>query len=644
MGRTAMLNGIQESGRLKKSITRAGRRLEEMTTDSRTGTIVVIVVDQFGKSTAPFVATALHKAVSENTRTKRELILEHLGKEFHYKGCTFDHACKACVTGGEGGLDDKIIRAHNNIKSNIANQLRDYLLEAIDQRFKQHEEERRAGRESKVHTEDPKDDNQKKKHKAEKREDTPPKATGSKEEKKKKREKSPRRSRERSRGRPRERARGSPTRSVVRFTQKGIDPTGLNDLDREQLMALQGAINDKLQNRRDESEERARAAKRTREESKEEVEKARPEEEEEPDYEGSEDDKPPEKASRPVEKKEGQHSGSEESDEDDEELKRQIRADLKSDSESPRGGGIRLKERARHRSRTPPRSHRERPRTPSWHRDDDWWSDQGNWQRHEDKRQVRYQVDDWYEGDKGKSKGKGKNKSKDKSRSQPRGHWKWQPASPKTVGEISKALEKCCKEIEFGSRVVLTWREIKELGVSTRMCSKPNPRHSKINLSPEVRSYRKWSFILKDDGSDWEEIETNQSAEDETVFEGDEKPRACVVFLIPSEVIGTGATAMYVNMDQTSRAQTQMLVEGHQIDQLQQGAYMERAAAVYKALDKPGLNRQSSWKLGHLLIVLLGQFSMSTAQFASQPAGNPFSQERFHVKTDKQFRALGKTN
>ena len=42
----------------------------------------------------------------------------------------------------------------------------------------------------------------------------------------------------------------------------------------------------------------------------------------------------------------------------------------------------------------------------------------------------------------------------------------------------------------------------------------------KFNLSPEVRSYRKWSFILKDDGSgsDWEEIETKQSAEDETVF------------------------------------------------------------------------------------------------------------------------------
>ena len=100
----------------------------------------------------------------------------------------------------------------------------------------------------------------------------------------------------------------------------------------------------------------------------------------------------------------------------------------------------------------------------------------------------------------------------------------------------------------------------------------------KFNLSPEVRSYRKWSFILKDDGSDWEEIETNQSAEDETVFEGDEKPQACVVFLIPSEVIGTGATAMYVNMDQTRRAQTQMLVEGHQIDQLQQGAYMASAA------------------------------------------------------------------
>ena len=97
------------------------------------------------------------------------------------------------------------------------------------------------------------------------------------------------------------------------------------------------------------------------------------------------------------------------------------------------------------------------------------------------------------------------------------------------------------------------------------MCSKPNPRHTKINLSPEARGYRKWSFILKEDGDDWEEIETNQAAEDETVFEADEKPQACIIFLVPSEVIGTDATAMYVNMDRTSWAQSQMLIEEHQI-------------------------------------------------------------------------------
>ena len=174
------------------------------------------------------------------------------------------------------------------------------------------------------------------------------------------------------------------------------------------------------------------------------------------------------------------------------------------------------------------------------------------------------------------------------------------------------------------------------MGVSTRMCSKPNPRHTKI--SPKLIA--SGHSFLKGDGDDWEEIETNQAAEDETVFEDDEKPQAYIIFLVPSEVIGTDATAMYVNMDRTSWAQTQMLVEGHQIDQLQQGAYMERAAAAYKALDKPGPNRHSSWKLGHLLIVLLGQFSMPTAQFVTQPAGNSFSQERVHVKTDKQFRAL----
>ena len=41
--------------------------------------------------------------------------------------------------------------------------------------------------------------------------------------------------------------------------------------------------------------------------------------------------------------------------------------------------------------------------------------------------------------------------------------------------EASEALEKACKEIEVGRRVTLTWHEIKELGVLTRMCSKPNP-------------------------------------------------------------------------------------------------------------------------------------------------------------------------
>ena len=641
IGRSKLMDSIQGSGRLKKAISRAGKRLEELTSDPKVNTIdhraiVMIVADRYGKSASPFVASAIHKAVSENTNTRREIILEHLGKEFHHKGCTFDHACKACVTGGQGGLTDKIVRAHNNIKWNTENLLCGYFLEAIDQKVDQKDKGRKAEKRSKEHPKEPTGDKQKKKkkHKAEKeREETPPKATGSKEEKKKKkkREKSPERSRERSRGRSRERARELRTiqghkQSVVRFTQKGMDPSGLKDLNEEQLIALQGAINDSLQSRRDESEEGARAAKKTKEEPKEEAAK---EEEELPDYEGSEDEKPLEKTPKAVAKKRVLSSGSEETDES---LKRQIREDLKSDSEERHDEGIRLKERPRRRSRTPPRTYGKSFKSPSRHQDDDWWGDERNWQQHGDRRKIYYQPDDWRsESEKGKSKGKGKyktkDKSKDKSRSQPRGYWKWQPTNPKTVKEISEALEKACKEIELGRRVSLTWHEIKELGVSTRMCSKPNPRHTKINLSPEVRGYRKWSFILKGDGDDWEEIETNQFAEDETVFEDDEKPQACIIFLVPSEVIETEATAMYVNMDRTSWAQSQILVEGHQIGQLQQGAYMERAAAAYKALDKPGPNRHSSWKLGHLLIVLLGQFSMSTAQFVTQPAGNSFSQD-----------------
>ena len=115
------MDSIQGSGRLKKAVSRDGKRLEELTSDPKVNTIVMIVADRYGKSASPFVASAIHKAVSENTNTRREIILEHLGKEFHHKGCTFDHACKECVTGGQGGLTDKIVRAHNNIKLNTEN-------------------------------------------------------------------------------------------------------------------------------------------------------------------------------------------------------------------------------------------------------------------------------------------------------------------------------------------------------------------------------------------------------------------------------------------------------------------------------------------------------------------------------------------
>ena len=400
-------------------------------------------------SASPFVASAIHKAVSENTNTKREIILEHLGKEFHHKGCTFDHACKARVTGGEGGLTDKIVRAHNSIKLNTENMLCDYFLEAIDQKVDQKDKERKAEKRSKEHPKEPKEDKQKKKHKAEKeRGETPPKATGSKEEKKKKKKrmKSPERSRERSRGRSRGQAHELRTiqghrQSVVRFTQKGMDPSGLKDLNEEQLIALQGAISDNLQSRRDESEEGAQAAKKTKEEPKEEAAK---EEEELPDYEACEEEKPPEKTPKAVAKKRVLSSGSEETDES---LKRRIREDLKSDSEGRHDEGIRLQERSRRRSRTPPRTHGKSFKSPSGHQDDDWRGDERDWQRHGDQRKIYYQPDDWRsENEKGRSKGKGKyktkDKSKDKSRSQPRGFWKWQPTNIKTVKETSEALEK----------------------------------------------------------------------------------------------------------------------------------------------------------------------------------------------------------
>ena len=92
-----------------------------------------------------------------------------------------------------------------------------------------------------------------------------------------------------------------------------MDPSGLKDLNEEQLIALQGAINDSLQSRRDESEEGARAAKKTKEKPKEEA--AKEEEEELPDYEGSEDEKPLEKTPKAVAKKRVLSSGSEETDE-----------------------------------------------------------------------------------------------------------------------------------------------------------------------------------------------------------------------------------------------------------------------------------------------------------------------------------------
>ena len=121
------------------------------------------------------------------------------------------------------------------------------------------------------------------------------------------------------------------TRKLIKRTKKERQKRDPRNIPKNQRGT--NRRRDSLQSRRDESEEGARAAKKTKEEPKEEAAK----EEELPDYEGSEDEKPPEKTPKAVAKKRVLSSGSEETDES---LKRQIREDLKSDSEERHDEGI----------------------------------------------------------------------------------------------------------------------------------------------------------------------------------------------------------------------------------------------------------------------------------------------------------------
>ena len=125
-------------------------------------------------------------------------------------------------------------------------------------------------------------------------------------------------------------------------------------------------------------------------------------------------------------------------------------------------------------------------------------------------------------------------------------------------------------------------------------------------------------------------------------------PRLLGTILVPEWLIQEEqqGVALYARLDTTSSAQQTLLLEGSNVDSLQRGAYMGRAAAAAKSLSKDvghnGPNRHTiGSRLGKLLVVLLGQFSLSSARFLPQSAGSTtFHGDYFHVKTDKQMKSL----
>ena len=65
------------------------KQLLEYITDRVEGPIIIVVVDEYGVSSAPYVAENIHKALKENLKTSRKINLKHLNQEsFPTKQCS----------------------------------------------------------------------------------------------------------------------------------------------------------------------------------------------------------------------------------------------------------------------------------------------------------------------------------------------------------------------------------------------------------------------------------------------------------------------------------------------------------------------------------------------------------------------------
>ena len=87
------------------------------------------------------------------------------------------------------------------------------------------------------------------------------------------------------------------------------------------------------------------------------------------------------------------------------------------------------------------------------------------------------------------------------------------------------------KAAEVSQRVKLSCAEIKSLGATVCHCIKPLPRHTRINLMPECRNHKKWSFV-ETEGGEWQKVEECEPVDNETSFD-DEKPKCCHDYLVP---------------------------------------------------------------------------------------------------------------
>ena len=438
---------------LNNSLRMAGKQLKERLESKEKNPIVICVADHHGRSVAPFVAQAIYKTLKEQFETKRPINIKHLGEQNMPKKCSFEKICRICRVGDDSHETDRTARIFNRSKSaaeeNIAAQI---LLAFRDPDFQKKEAEKKVQESTEralkavgskeAHQEDKKG----------RRKDEPAKAS----------------KRDRSRGRSRE---------------KKTRKTGKEDLERyelEDLVQMQLRTNEQINKRKALSKAREDPPKgkektgKPPKEEKEEKEDA----DEAPDYSPSdEDEKGPTKVEEP---------GDESSEPEmvSERTKQKIREDLTSDSDDRdhRPGGLSLKSRSRspRRSERPPSP--ERP--PSWK--GDYKGDyKGDWNN------------GWY-GGKGKY---GKSKDKSRGKSTGYGHWEWRPDVQVTANEVTRILMDAAKEAEIGVRVKMSWLEVKELKVSVRHCSKPAPRHTRISIMPECRSYRKWSYVQNEDGS-----------------------------------------------------------------------------------------------------------------------------------------------